>query len=270
MQRTISYSSIERFRDCAYKYYLSKIANCLPVKTSTALNVGKMFHKAHEQPSLFDAITMLNAEYQAATTDNINSVLLVDTMISSTYKHLKPLGCTERELELTVKIPGKRGFNYFGIIDGILKDGRTYEIKTTSNTVDKEAEIQRHSIQNPLYWVLSGINEGTVVDIIKKPTVRQKKNETIDEYFDRCTEQYDSEPDRFFKRIELPYEEIKHKAAVSYLQTAIDDIRACINRNDFPRRYGHACKTPWGNFCDYQSLCWYNNIGNYKIGEQRT
>lgn len=170
-----------------------------------------------------------------------------------------------------------RTFTKAGRADGIVKLRAkpdvglfVYELKSTSDTLEEMVEALRQSVQPATYQELAGRTlgqpiTGTVVDIIKKPTIRGRKNESLDEFEDRCLAAYRDEPDRFFRRVELPHDERVVREAMEVFWQTARAIREA-DKYGYVAPRGRKCKKSFG-WCEYKSLCWYGSREGYRLGD---
>jgi hypothetical protein len=137
------------------------------------------------------------------------------------------------------------------------------ELKTTGEELAEFEEAMTVSAQPAVYQTLAlahfdgrlGPLLGTVLDVIRKPTIRPKKGETPEEFARRALQEYQEEPDRFFRRTVLPTNErLRHEVLVTAWRIA-DGIRRA-ERFGYLQKRGPACRGGYGP-CRYRSLCWY-------------
>jgi len=167
-----------------------------------------------------------------------------------------------------------RTFVLAGTVDGLILDGgawHLYEMKSTSDTLDETESYLREGIQIPVYDELAfrarGIEpQSNVVDLIKKPVVRKRKDESPQEWAKRCMVDYREQPDRFFRRVELPVEESRIRWAMSAMWRTAEQIRESRRNGFIALRGWSCCKKAYG-WCRFKSLCWYGDDIN-KDGEE--
>ena len=118
------------------------------------------------------------------------------------------------ECDFNLPIPRSRTFVHVGKIDGMatLRDGRTalVEHKTTGEDISPTAEYWtrlRFNGQLFLYVLAAraaGWDVDTVVyDVIRKPAIRQKQNETAEQFGERLAQDTAERPDFYFARREV-------------------------------------------------------------------
>lgn len=139
-----------------------------------------------------------------------------------------------------------------GEADGVLGSSKLWELKTTSEDIDPGSDYWlklRLDWQISLYCWALGLNH-VMYDVAKKPTIRQKKEESLEEYRNRCIEQLTSEPDRFFARKEVVRLD---RELQQFLDTdLIPRIVLIRATKQFPRHIAwDSCR-----WCEYQSPCY--------------
>jgi hypothetical protein len=173
-----------------------------------------------------------------------------------------------------------RTFALAGKIDGIVRhrsdryrceaaSGRPgwyiAEVKTTGEDLDEFVEAMTVSAQPAIYQVLAerafgddlGPLLGTVLDIVRKPTIRPKKEEAPAEFEQRAVTAYREEPERFLRRVVLPVSpDLRREVLVNAWRIA-DGIRRA-ERFGYVSKRGPACRGGYGP-CRYRRLCWFND-----------
>jgi hypothetical protein len=176
-----------------------------------------------------------------------------------------------------------RTFTLAGRIDAVVRhrdepcrrgsDGRdgwyVAEMKTTGEDVNEFVEAMRVSSQPAIYQALAepafnsnlGTLLGTMLDVIGKPRIRPKKDETPTEYEQRALEDYRKEPERFFRRVVLPVDpDLRREVMVNAWRIA-DGIRRA-ERYGYVRKRGPACRGAFGP-CRFRRLCWWNDRNGF-------
>lgn len=147
-----------------------------------------------------------------------------------------------------------------------------YELKTTSDTLKNFEIAIRQSIQPQLYVVLArhllGKEQelsGIVIDVIKKPTLRGRKDEDEEQLEGRMLQQYKSEQDDFIRRIILPIEDSRLREVRELAWRAAHLIRNS-DRRGYLAVKGQACRHAYG-WCDYRPLCWHDDLYQYRFAD---
>ncbi|MBN1772526.1 MAG: PD-(D/E)XK nuclease family protein [Deltaproteobacteria bacterium] len=191
---------------------------------------------------------------------------------------------TEQVLEAPLVNPltgrPSRSFRLAGKLDAIARrrgngsDGSyVVELKTTGEDLDEFLEAMTVSAQPAVYQVLAesrfgaghGQLPGTVLDIIRKPTIRPKKDESPAEFEQRAIEAYRSEPERFVRRVVLPPDpQLRREVMVNAWRIA-DGIRRA-ERYGYVSKKGPACRGAYGP-CRYRPLCWHGDATGFVTKE---
>jgi len=126
------------------------------------------------------------------------------------------------------------------------------EHKTTGHDITPGSVYWRQrvtaDVQVSMY--LAAFPDATVVyDVIRKPSLRLKKDETEDQFVTRCVVAMADEPDKYFQRQTVVRLEHEHKAFAEDVRL-IDDRR----RLPFQPRATGAC-FDYGKRCPYWGVC---------------
>lgn len=150
-----------------------------------------------------------------------------------------------------------------------------YEMKTTSDSVSEVAFWLRQSIQIPLYQEIyrlaTGIvPAGTIIDILKKPAIPKRKGgktkppETDADFAQRCKDEYLKDPDRYYFRGSIPYSSARCDWATEVAWRTAQGIRHA-DKHGYLAVKGPSCKTPWGKWCPYKQLCWFDDMAGLEF-----
>ena len=145
-----------------------------------------------------------------------------------------------------------------------------FELKTTGDTLDDLEEALRHSLQTPTYQELASRMLGrpvlgAVVDILKKPAVRGRKDESLADFEERCLSEYRAEPERFFRRVEIPHDEARVREAQAVFWRTAQAIRDA-DRHGYLLARGRKCRKSFG-WCPFRALCWYGQRDGYRLSD---
>jgi len=145
-----------------------------------------------------------------------------------------------------------------------------YEFKTTGEVLDDFERTIRHAIQPQLYAVMARYAydepfSGIIIDMIKKPTLKGRKSESQEELEERMVQQYLKEPERFFRRLVLPYEEARQRQVRELAWRTAHFIRDS-DRKGYLTVKGAVCRKSYG-WCEYRPLCWYADFQNFRFAE---
>lgn len=231
----ISNSLINCYKSCRRLYKLKYIDNLESVASSNALEIGKSYHNKIEQ--------ICKNGYFEETGDK------TDAMAYAYSKYVLPaMKIVEREKKFEYKLNDKH--TLVGIVDGVCESGRIIEDKTTSkDIVEKYIYKLQWDEQILCYMLAFGINAMDYT-ICRKPTIRQKVNETDEEFVQRCKEWYDECPEERIKVISVIRSDKEIEEHKENLIKLADEIEKCENYFCCPSH----C-TQWGSMCKYSQVC---------------
>lgn len=177
-------SQIRAFKSCRRLFELQYIELLRPKVESEALAVGSNYHRIVEG--------ILKGEECPA--DGIPAIM-ASQFKSRILPLLPKISMVEKQFRVRI---GRSKF-LIGKIDAICEDGTPVEHKTTSDTID-EKYIHRLNWDDQVtnYLVALSLEQKKIVNkviytVIKKPTIRIKQNETMEDYLKRCVEWYEDD-----------------------------------------------------------------------------
>ncbi len=185
---------------------------------------------------------------------------------------------TERVLEAPLVNPltarASRSFRLAGRLDAVVRkrdagdDRLVYELKTTGESLDDYVEAMAISAQPAIYQVLAEVEAptaGTVLDVVRKPAIRPKKDETPAEFGARAVEAYRSDPESFFRRVVVPADPRLRREVMVNAWRIADGIRRAERFGHVTKR-GPACRSAYGP-CRYRPLCWHGDATGFATKE---
>ena len=232
----LSISKIKLFKSCRRAYQLHYIEGLTPVDTSEALETGLNYHERIED--LYENGTVDISDYS-------KEAAMATAYMKYVYPKFRVKACEEW---LEYKLPN--GDMLVGRADGIAEDGRLVEHKTTSGEITEEYEYDLQWDEQMLaYMLMTGARE-IWYTVCRKPTVRQKKGETDEEFFDRMVAWYDEDTDNKIKCMLLT----RTDEEVEEFRQELGKMAFEMNHaSNFYRNTGN-CKR-WGRRCEYASVC---------------
>jgi hypothetical protein len=160
----------------------------------------------------------------------------------------------EKEKQFSIKLPNKRGVVLSGKIDRIV-DGTVVEHKTTSSDISPVSFYWRKlalDIQVSAY--LYATNTRTCVyDVLRKPALRMKKDETFEQYANRIDAAIRDDPTKYYQQAEVTRSHEFICGFVADLADVADEIR----REERCGRFvcnPSACDL-FGRPCEYHGCC---------------
>ena len=185
-----SNSSIQTFKACRRLYELKYIYGLEPVDTAEALSVGLQYHDGVEN-LLKEWVDYHNAKPNDCEDPKIRAMVFAFNLYvipKLAAMKVKPVS-TEEWFEYQTK----GGHTVVGRVDGRMSGNAIIEHKTTSSSVDG-AYFQKLELDEQIPTYMTAFNSDTVYyTVCQKPTIRQKKNESDDEFFGRCVDWYEED-----------------------------------------------------------------------------
>ena len=233
----LSNSAIQLFKSCRRAYELKYVMGVIPMTSADALERGKSYHEKVEAYLHDEGFEFDNPK--------------VDAMVIGGFaSHIAPsLGNVTRVEEWFEK-PLPNGNVIVGRCDGILPDSRILEHKTTSMPIDEAyiAGLQNDEQILTYLWAY-GVND-IVYTVCKTPTIRQKQNETGEEYYLRCCAWYAEDTASKVGTIDV----YRSDAEIKEFEQELCDISEEIEKTSlFYRCPGNCMK--WGRQCEYFPIC---------------
>lgn len=232
----LSISKIKLFKSCRRAYQLHYIEGLTPVQTSEALETGLNYHERIEDLYRGKGVDISDCSKEAA---------MAVAYMKYVYPKFNMKVCEEW---LTYKLPN--GDTLVGRADGIADDGRLVEHKTTSGEITEEYEYDLQWDEQMLaYMLMTGARE-IWYTVCRKPTIRQKRGETEEEFFDRMVAWYKEDTDKKIKCMLLT----RTDEEVAEFEEELKRMDFEMNHaSNFYRNTGN-CKR-WGRRCEYASVC---------------
>lgn len=239
-----SISRIKLFKACRQAWDFKYNEHLVPVTPAEPLETGRRYHKYLEM--LENGESLPEDEYTKEC-----------AMAHAYAKYILPLfkvKAAEKELEKQIGNHILHGF-----VDGLSEDGYIVEHKTTSKDITVGGEYEYNLLwdeQVLAYMSLTGLRR-VYYTVCKKPTIRQKKDETEEEFYRRMLEWYD---DDTHQKIRLFVVE-RTDAEVAQFEKDFEEICAQMQEGVV---YRNTCNcNSYGRRCEYSSICL-----NYDPAEQ--
>lgn len=235
----LSITAIKAFKACRRMYYLRYVEGLKPVTKPEALEVGTNYHKLLE--SLY-----------SGDLDALQGTTREHAMAQAYHKYIYPrfkVTAAEKRLEYNLG----DGDVLTGIVDGIAADGCIVEHKTTSQAITPAYEYNLLWDEQILaYMLLTGARK-VWYTVCQKPTIRQKKGETDEEYFERMCAWYDEDTETKITVMQIERTDAEVEAFRKQLETIKGTIHEAENDGNY---YINTCHcNAWGRRCEYSSIC---------------
>lgn len=291
----LSPSAIAEYQDCKRKYYyhykmkLERNILHMPFVMGNVIQYGIMLLYKKEKDVLKKVKVFFNNEKQKLRKnlslnadqeqDLIEHELISQGMIEAYGYHHKEFIAKTKLLDSEVKIDHTTDtYRVKGRIDNALQrqSNRRYlhEVKTTNFINDDYIKSIQHALQTGIYFhTYNETNKekfyGIAYDIIRKPTIRQKKTESYKGFLKRLSEWYKEKPQSEVFHLEIIEKPIMTRTMVlNVLEGVAKEISQLKNKEDYFQNFG-ACNK-YGR-CFYFDLCFYGenklNLANFKVRE---
>lgn len=237
----LSASLIKTYKQCRRLYKLKYIEELEPVKKASALQDGADYHSGVEQ------------FYKEGGFETDMSNPKISAMVRAYIRYVAYEVPELRKVKYC-----EEWFNYtltdehyiVGRCDAIAEDGLVVEHKTTSGDIDENYLYSLQWDEQILtYMLANGINE-MYYTVIKKPTIRQKQNESPEDFYLRCLEWYSVDTSKkiaVFKVIRNSKEIEEHEENLKVIAEEIDKCK---------HFYRNPCMCNlYGRRCEYSSIC---------------
>ena len=245
----LSATKIKDFKACRRLYYLKYVEGLTPIVDTIALKDGRTYHEKVEEI------------YNTGTFTSSGDI--TDAMSMAYKRYIYPkLKISQVEQWFEYKLNDKH--TLIGRFDGITEDGLIVEHKTTIKDIDEEYLYDLQWNEQILCYMLAQNVNTIYYTVCKKPTIRQKQNETTEDYIKRCCEWYDTDTDKKISIVKInrtDYEILEFKKHIISLADEMEEFEKSGNLYRNPSN----CNT-YGTRCKYSNICLnYNKNIEYNI-----
>lgn len=232
----VSISKVKTFKACRRAYELKYIHGMEPVEKADALETGLTYHQKLEELYRDGGVDISDHSKESA-------------MAMAYAKYIYPT-FRVKSVEDWFEFLLPNGDKLVGRTDAITENGVLVEHKTTSTEIGEDYEFDLQWDEQILAYMLAMNTRKMWYTICRKPTIRQKKGETEEEFFQRMLEWYDDDTHSKIRllMIERTDEEVNDFALD--LRKTIYDMQHC---NHFYRNCLHCHK--FGRRCEYSGIC---------------
>ena len=239
----LSASLVKTYKMCRRKYELKYLEELEPTTKSQALEDGSSYHECLEG--------FYKGEQSLGYVDGANPKICA--MALAYFEHIYQKNKELQDIEYAEKwfeYPLNERHSIVGRNDAITKSGIPVEHKTTSNDIDDEYVYTLQWDEQILTYMLANSINEMLYTVIKKPTIRQKQNETNEEFYERCKVWYSEDTEKKVSVIKVTrnIEEIKEHR--KNLVIMANEIEKCKHFYRNPT----ACNC-YNRRCEYASIC---------------
>lgn len=252
---TYSHSRINCFKQCPMMFKYKYIDKLEPLGTREALNIGKAFHYGLEKKSSDAALEYMEREELFTDEKAETNKALVLAMIDC---YLEKWGNENTTREIEFRLPLNDHAELLGYIDGLIEEDEGYwlEEDKTASIINKDYIDKLQFIDQPTRYLLAaeklGLNKpilGIKYRVIKKPLIRQKQGESVEQFRKRLVDKYKEEQDDYIFEFTLTRtKEELEECRLDLLQ----DIETIESTKRFTKSLG-GCSM-YGR-CPYMELC---------------
>lgn len=274
----LTHSAKGSWLDCNRLYYYKYDQMLEPKTHSTALVIGTMVHEFLARLMKHEDINSVMKDLDKAVNEarKLNfddpedfeaNATTLESMMRGWDKNRGQLsefqpyiheGEPWIENKFKVKLP--TGDTIEGMIDGLVViDDELWlvEHKTTSQLGPQYISRLIVDAQVTMYiwavWKMLGvIPRGTIYNVIRKPSIRQKKGESLIEYQNRIAADYITRKDFYFYQTQLYRDQQQLQDFENSLMDVIDDIKRSRARDRWVQNTNHC--TRFGT-CPFMHLC---------------
>lgn len=235
----LSASKLRTFKACRRKYELSYIEKLRPIQKEEALEMGSNYHSNIERILKGETISE-----EILTQEDAKIYAMSKAFEKYILPQLPPVFAVEQKFEF--KLPNGSIIN--GIVDAMTETGMVIEHKSSGTPLD-EKYINRldWDDQVPIYMLATATNK-CFYTVCQKPTIRQKQNESLEEFAERCIKWYEDDTERkagTFTVVRTPEDLLEKRQE---LEEMAEEIK---NAKLFYRNPNH-CSIMG---CPYSSIC---------------
>ena len=253
MNNVFSHSRINTFKTCPMLFKYKYIDKLVPLGADTKpLSMGKAFHVGIENCSSQAALDYMNNDEYFMSQENENDKVIVLAMVDAFLKKFPEAKTWEHEKYMTGKMIEDNDFQLY--IDGLEKHGDGYyiiELKTAARVDQTYIDKLDFNDQISRYYYMAEQNGykilGVKYYVVKKPLLRQKQSESIEQFRQRLVDKIMEEDSIYYTLIERTPEQIE-----DCIKDTIYDMQTIENTTRFTKNLT-ACSC-YGN-CPYIDLC---------------
>lgn len=245
-----SHSKIQCYKGCRRMYWLRYVEGLIPQKSAESLERGKNYHEKLEQ-------IMETGSFERD--DNVKTNAMALAFMEYIFPRVFATGVEE-----WVEFKTPSGHIFHGRMDARCGHEYLVEHKTTSGEIDEQYVARlMFDEQIKAYMLATGIQDMKYT-VCRVPTIRQKQNESEDEFEERCLAWYAEDPERRIRVIDVHVDAETLENFAWELDATITEMKSC---KLFYRNTKYC--TMWGRSCEYTSVCGCYERGQEYIGFTR-
>lgn len=231
----VSVSQLKQFKACRRAWYLHYVEGLEPVTKSDALQTGTNYHALLETLYKDGKLEDVEPTKEAAMAKAYEKYIFPAVKVELAEEWL------EKEVTPEVTLIGR--------VDGMTADGVVVEHKTTSRDIGAEYEYNLMWDEQVLaYMYLTGTRR-IIYTVCKKPTIRLKKDETQEEFYQRMLAWYDEDTESKIRTFDVVRTDEE-------VQAFVDEFVETVAQMDGKHCYKNTLHcSSFGADCPYRSVC---------------
>lgn len=246
----LSISKIKAFKSCRRLYELKYIEGLRPAVKPEALETGSNYHKLLEE--------MNNGNLEPLVSDDYSKE---NAMANAYYKYIYPKFHV-KQAEKWLEYDLGNGDQLVGIADAIADDDHIVEHKTCGSEITEQYEYNLLWDEQILaYMLMTGMRK-VWYTVCRKPTIRQKQNESDEAFYHRMVAWYGEDTDSKIRLLEIERTDEEVETFRQELKRMLYEMKLAESDNK-DKFYGSASPyyrntchcNQYGRRCEYSSIC---------------
>lgn len=231
-----SISQIKQFKACRRAYFFKYVEELEPVQKAEALEIGGNYH------------SFIETLYTDGSLDAVEEPTKAFAMAKAYEKYIYPK-LSVKAVEEPFTFDLGNGNELIGRVDGVAEDGALVEHKTTSYDLEVYEYNLMWDEQLLAYMLAYGVNK-MYYTIVKKPTIRLRKDETEEDFCQRMIDWYEEDTEKKIRMITVERSDVE----IEWFRNSLQDIVSTIS--DAKNLYRNClwCNA-YGRRCEYSSIC---------------
>lgn len=264
-------SRLKEYQTCPQKEFLRYHENIVPIHKNEALSLGSAVHKGLETRSIDEALELIPISENVSSQEEYDAQLIIrgicEAMLEG-YFELYPEfenHSPEFMFEMKARYPTKKGMRssrtrtISGKIDDIIyeDDGVWLVEYKTSGVLDK-SYIDRLYIDSQVSFYMMALTrlgykpKGIIYRVLRKPSIKQKKGETVDQYIERLKADYKERKDFYYYETKLYRSTEDLEEFEKMLWHEIKQEEKSVNEGNI---FKHSVSCSQYGSCPYLPLC---------------
>lgn len=244
-----SYSRIQTYKSCRRLYELKYVYGVQSTEKIESLERGTSYHEKVEH-------LLKGEDFEH---DDPKTSAMAEAFKKYILPNLRPVA-QEDWFEYETDF----GDKFVGRIDALNEDGAIIEHKTTSGEINEEYWYTRDMDEQLMTYMFAYHTRKAYYTVCRTPLLRQKKNETDEEFYQRCLDWFDEDTES-----KIAMREVYHtdKEIEDFIVEQAFTIKEMNNCDLFYKNQNYCTK--WGRMCEYAPICQHYDPNQTYIGFER-